>query len=135
MIDEGGIGGQARSSSLIRNYLGFPSGVSGGTLDAARLLALSSTTGTGSALNLGSGRVASVTGGTLTTGTAAAVSLAGGATLTTTGDLFYVTGGAAIAGIGSSTTTVTNGPGISLPAGSFTLANGGSGTRSGSMSW
>lgn len=29
MIDRGGIGGQATSSSLIRNYLGFPSGVSG----------------------------------------------------------------------------------------------------------
>ena len=32
VIDDGGIGGQATSSSLIRNYLGFPSGVSGGTL-------------------------------------------------------------------------------------------------------
>ena len=32
MVDEGGIGGQARSSSLIRNYLGFPRGVSGGRL-------------------------------------------------------------------------------------------------------
>jgi thioredoxin reductase (NADPH) len=31
-VDEGGIGGQARSSSLIRNYLGFPSGVSGSRL-------------------------------------------------------------------------------------------------------
>ena len=29
VVDEGGIGGQARSSSLIRNYLGFPKGVSG----------------------------------------------------------------------------------------------------------
>jgi thioredoxin reductase (NADPH) len=29
VLDEGGIGGQARSSSLIRNYLGFPRGVSG----------------------------------------------------------------------------------------------------------
>lgn len=29
VVDEGGIGGQARSSSLIRNYLGFPGGVSG----------------------------------------------------------------------------------------------------------
>lgn len=29
VIDEGGIGGQATSSSLIRNYLGFPHGVSG----------------------------------------------------------------------------------------------------------
>ena len=33
MVDEGGIGGQAtRSSSLIRNYLGFPRGVSGSRL-------------------------------------------------------------------------------------------------------
>ena len=32
VVDEGGIGGQARSSSLIRNYLGFPSGVSGSRL-------------------------------------------------------------------------------------------------------
>jgi thioredoxin reductase (NADPH) len=32
VVDEGGIGGQARSSSLIRNYLGFPRGVSGGRL-------------------------------------------------------------------------------------------------------
>src|SRR5919199_768382 len=32
VIDEGGIGGQARSSSLIRNYLGFPKGVSGSWL-------------------------------------------------------------------------------------------------------
>ncbi len=32
VIDEGGIGGQARSSSLIRNYLGFAKGVSGGRL-------------------------------------------------------------------------------------------------------
>lgn len=29
VVDSGGIGGQATSSSLIRNYLGFPSGVSG----------------------------------------------------------------------------------------------------------
>lgn len=29
VVDEGGIGGQATSSSLIRNYLGFPPGVSG----------------------------------------------------------------------------------------------------------
>ncbi|MBK1783626.1 FAD-dependent oxidoreductase [Prauserella cavernicola] len=29
VIDEGGLGGQATSSSLIRNYLGFPRGVSG----------------------------------------------------------------------------------------------------------
>jgi thioredoxin reductase (NADPH) len=32
VADEGGIGGQARSSSLIRNYLGFPKGVSGSRL-------------------------------------------------------------------------------------------------------
>jgi thioredoxin reductase (NADPH) len=32
VIDEGGIGGQARSSSLIRNYLGFPKGISGSRL-------------------------------------------------------------------------------------------------------
>jgi thioredoxin reductase (NADPH) len=32
VIDEGGIGGQATSSSLIRNYLGFSRGISGGTL-------------------------------------------------------------------------------------------------------
>jgi thioredoxin reductase (NADPH) len=32
VVDKGGIGGQARSSSLIRNYLGFPSGVSGSRL-------------------------------------------------------------------------------------------------------
>ncbi len=32
VIDEGGIGGQVRSSSLIRNYLGFPKGVSGSRL-------------------------------------------------------------------------------------------------------
>jgi thioredoxin reductase (NADPH) len=32
VVDEGGIGGQVRSSSLIRNYLGFPRGVSGGRL-------------------------------------------------------------------------------------------------------
>ena len=29
VVDEGGIGGQATSSSLIRNYLGFPRGISG----------------------------------------------------------------------------------------------------------
>ena len=29
VVDQGGIGGQASSSSLIRNYLGFPRGVSG----------------------------------------------------------------------------------------------------------
>jgi thioredoxin reductase (NADPH) len=32
VVDEGGIGGQARSSSLIRNYLGFGKGVSGSRL-------------------------------------------------------------------------------------------------------
>ncbi len=32
VLDEGGIGGQVRSSSLIRNYLGFPKGVSGSRL-------------------------------------------------------------------------------------------------------
>ena len=32
VVDAGGIGGQARSSSLIRNYLGFAKGVSGGRL-------------------------------------------------------------------------------------------------------
>jgi thioredoxin reductase (NADPH) len=32
VVDEGGIGGQARSSSSIRNYLGFPKGISGGRL-------------------------------------------------------------------------------------------------------
>ena len=29
VVDKGGVGGQATSSSLIRNYLGFPRGVSG----------------------------------------------------------------------------------------------------------
>jgi thioredoxin reductase (NADPH) len=32
VVDSGGIGGQARSSSLIRNYLGFPRGITGGLL-------------------------------------------------------------------------------------------------------
>ena len=32
VVDEGGIGGQARSSSLIRNYLGFSKGISGSRL-------------------------------------------------------------------------------------------------------
>jgi thioredoxin reductase (NADPH) len=32
VVDEGGIGGQATSSSLIRNYLGFPRGLSGSQL-------------------------------------------------------------------------------------------------------
>jgi thioredoxin reductase (NADPH) len=35
VVDEGGIGGQATSSSLIRNYLGFPRGVSGRRLAEA----------------------------------------------------------------------------------------------------
>ena len=43
--------------------------------------------------------------------------------------LFYVTGGAAVAGIGGSTTTVINGPGIAIPAGTFLASNGGSSTR------
>jgi outer membrane immunogenic protein len=43
--------------------------------------------------------------------------------------LFYVTGGAAVAGIGGATTTVINGPGIAIPAGTFTAGNGGSTTR------
>jgi outer membrane immunogenic protein len=43
--------------------------------------------------------------------------------------LFYVTGGAAVAEIGGSTTTVVNGPGIAIPAGTFTASNGGSTTR------
>jgi thioredoxin reductase (NADPH) len=32
VVDEGGVGGQARSSSRIRNYLGFPKGISGNRL-------------------------------------------------------------------------------------------------------
>ena len=32
VVDRGGIGGQASSSALIRNYLGFPRGISGATL-------------------------------------------------------------------------------------------------------
>jgi thioredoxin reductase (NADPH) len=32
VLDQGGIGGQVRSSSLIRNYLGFPKGISGSRL-------------------------------------------------------------------------------------------------------
>jgi len=43
--------------------------------------------------------------------------------------LFYVTGGAAVAEIGGSRTTVVNGPGIAIPAGTFTATNGGSTTR------
>jgi outer membrane immunogenic protein len=42
--------------------------------------------------------------------------------------LFYVTGGAAVAGIGGSSTTVVNGPGIAIPAGTFTASNVGSTT-------
>ena len=40
-----------------------------------------------------------------------------------------VTGGAAVAEIGGSRTTVVNGPGIAIPAGTFTATNGGSTTR------
>jgi outer membrane immunogenic protein len=43
--------------------------------------------------------------------------------------LFYVTGGAAVAGIAGSTTTVVNGPGIAIPAGTFVATNGGDRTR------
>jgi outer membrane immunogenic protein len=43
--------------------------------------------------------------------------------------LFYVTGGAAVAEIGGSTTTLVDGPGIGLPAGTFVASNGGSSTR------
>jgi thioredoxin reductase (NADPH) len=32
VVDQGGVGGQATSSSMIRNYLGFPRGVGGGRL-------------------------------------------------------------------------------------------------------
>lgn len=32
LVDEGGVGGQAISSSMIRNYLGFPRGVTGSRL-------------------------------------------------------------------------------------------------------
>jgi outer membrane immunogenic protein len=45
--------------------------------------------------------------------------------------LLYVTGGAVVAGIDASTSTVVNGPGIAIPAGSFTASNGGSSTRGG----
>jgi thioredoxin reductase (NADPH) len=34
VVDRGGIGGQASSSSLIRNYMGFPRGIGGGDLAA-----------------------------------------------------------------------------------------------------
>jgi len=43
--------------------------------------------------------------------------------------LFYVTGGAAVASIGGSTTTVVNGPGIAIPAGTFVATDGGTTTR------
>ena len=43
--------------------------------------------------------------------------------------LFYVTGGAAVAAIGGSTTTVVNGPGIAIPAGTFVATDGGTTTR------
>src|SRR3954469_23941789 len=43
--------------------------------------------------------------------------------------LFYVTGGAAVAEFGGSTTTLVNGPGISIPAGTFVATNGGTSTR------
>jgi outer membrane immunogenic protein len=43
--------------------------------------------------------------------------------------LFYATGGVAVAGIGDSTTTLVNGPGINIPAGTFSASNGGSTTR------
>jgi outer membrane immunogenic protein len=43
--------------------------------------------------------------------------------------LFYGTGGAAVAEFGGATATVVNGPGIGLPAGTFTSTNGGSTTR------
>lgn len=43
--------------------------------------------------------------------------------------LFYATGGAAVADFGGVTTTVVNGPGIAIPAGSFAASSGGSTTR------
>jgi len=43
--------------------------------------------------------------------------------------LFYATGGAAVADFSGTRTTVINGPGIGLPAGTFTTTNGGSTTR------
>jgi outer membrane immunogenic protein len=43
--------------------------------------------------------------------------------------LFYVTGGGAVAEFGGSTTTLVNGPGIGLPAGTFVATNGGNTTR------
>ena len=43
--------------------------------------------------------------------------------------LFYATGGAAVAEFGGASATVVNGPGIAIPAGTFTSASGGSSTR------
>src|SRR3954462_9751507 len=43
--------------------------------------------------------------------------------------LFYVTGGAALAEFGGSTTTLVNGPGISIPAAGSYVATNGSSTR------
>jgi outer membrane immunogenic protein len=43
--------------------------------------------------------------------------------------LFYGTGGAAVAEFGGARATVINGPGIGLPAGTFTSTSGGSTTR------
>jgi outer membrane immunogenic protein len=43
--------------------------------------------------------------------------------------LFYVTGGGAVAEFGGSRTTLVNGPGISIPAGTFVTTTGGSTTR------
>lgn len=43
--------------------------------------------------------------------------------------LLYGTGGAAVAEFGSATATVINGPGIGLPAGTFTASTGGNSTR------
>src|ERR1700716_969668 len=43
--------------------------------------------------------------------------------------LFYVTGGGAVAEFGGSRTTLVNGPGIDIPAGTFVATNGGSSTR------
>jgi outer membrane immunogenic protein len=43
--------------------------------------------------------------------------------------LFYVTGGAAVAEFGGTTTTLVNGPGIAIPAGTFVSTTGGNSTR------
>lgn len=43
--------------------------------------------------------------------------------------LFYATGGAAVAHVGATTTTVINGAGIAIPAGTFSATGGGSDTR------